>query len=155
MTSRHGWNYALRAGLAAGIATAIWQSLHLDRGFWIAISAVIVIQPDRRATIAKSWIRVVGTLIGAATATLAATFLTLNPVTAALVVGLTVALAWWIPMLREPLPLAAITAILVFSLDDEKHSLVMGLWRSVEIVGGVTIGLGLAAIPLPGETLKS
>ncbi len=103
---------------------------------------------------AKSLNRILGTLIGAATATLAATFLSLNPATAALVVGFTVALAWQSPNLREPLPLAAITAILVFTLDNEQRSLAVGLWRSVEIVGGVAIGLGLAAIPLPGETLQ-
>ena len=113
-----------------------------------------MIQPDRHATVAKSLNRVLGTMIGAAIATLAATFLSLNAATAALVVGCTVALGWQVPNLREPLPLAAITAVLVFTLDNEQRPLAIGLWRSVEIVGGVAIGLGLAAIPLPGETLQ-
>lgn len=150
--ARRGLYYALRTGAAAGVATAIWQSLHLNRGWWIAVAAVVVIQPDRHATMAKSLNRVLGTVIGAAIATLAATFLPLNAATAAVVVGCTVALGWQVPNLREPLPLAAITAVLVFTLDNEQGSLAIGLWRSVEIVAGVAIGLGLAAIPLPGET---
>jgi uncharacterized membrane protein YccC len=150
--ARRGLYYALRTGVAAGIATAIWQYLHLDRGWWIAVAAVVVIQPERTATMAKSLNRVLGTVIGAISATLAAMFLPLNPATATLVVAFTVALAWRFPNLREPLPLAAVTAILVFTLDDQQQSLSIGLWRSVEIIAGVAIGLGLAAIPLPGET---
>jgi uncharacterized membrane protein YccC len=154
-TLRRGLYYALRTGAAAGIATAIWQFLHLDRGLWIAVSAVVVIQVDRNATVGKSLSRVLGTLIGAATATLAATFLPLTPATAAIVVAATVALAWQAPNLREPLPLAAITAVLVFTLDNQQQSLTIGLWRAVEIIAGVLIGVAVAAIPLPGETSPS
>lgn len=146
-----GLYYALRTGAAAGIATAIWQTWHLDRGMWIAISAVVVIQPDRRATMTKSLNRVIGTVLGALTATFAATLLPLNFATVAVVVCATVRLAWQFEQLREPLPLAAITAILVFTLDNQDSSLTVGFWRSVEIVGGVAIGVVLAAIPLPGE----
>jgi uncharacterized membrane protein YccC len=148
-----GLYYSLRAGAAAGISTAIWQHWNIDRGWWIAVSAVVVIQPDRSATLAKSLARVLGTIIGALTATLAVLCLPFNALTAALVVSLTVVLAWRFPKLREPLPLASITAILVFTLDSQQGSLAIGLWRSVQIVGGVAIGVVLAAIPLPGERL--
>lgn len=146
-----GLYYALRTGAAAGIATAISQTWHVDRGLWIAVSAVVVIQPDRGATMAKSLSRVIGTVLGAVTATLAATFLPFNFVTVAVVVCATVGLAWQFQRLREPLPLAAITAILVFTLDSQDSSLTVGFWRFIEIVGGVAIGVVLAAIPLPGE----
>jgi uncharacterized membrane protein YccC len=149
-----GLYYALRTAAAAGIATAISQFMHLDRGWWIAVGAVVVIQPDRSATLAKSVNRVLGTVIGGVTATLAARFLPLNPATAALVVGLTVGVAWRFPNLREALPLAGITAVLVFTLDNQQHSLAVGLWRALEIITGVGIGLALAAIPLPGESIK-
>jgi uncharacterized membrane protein YccC len=148
---RTGMYYALRTGAAAGVATAIWHYLHLERGWWIAVSAVVVLQPDPTATMAKSANRILGTLIGAATATLAATFLPLNPLTAAVVVALTVGLAWSVPNLREPLPLTAVTAVLVFTLDNQQESIVIGLWRALEIFAGVAIGLAIAAIRLPGE----
>jgi uncharacterized membrane protein YccC len=149
-----GLYYALRTGTAAGIATAISQTWHVDRGLWIAVSAVVVIQPDRHATMAKSLSRVIGTVVGAVTATLAATLLPFSFLTVAMVVCATVGLAWQFQRLREPLPLAAITAILVFTLDSQDNSLTVGLWRFVEIVGGVAIGAILAAIPLPGERLR-
>ena len=64
-------------------------------------------------------------------------------------------LGWQVPNLREPLPLAAITAILVFTLDDQQGSLTVGFWCSVEIVAGVAVGLGLAVIPFPGESRQN
>jgi uncharacterized membrane protein YccC len=143
--------YALRTGVAAGVATAAWQLLHLDHGWWIAISAVVVVQPDRGATTAKSVNRVLGTLIGGLTATAAALFLPFDPLTAAVVVSVTILFGWWIPALREPLPLAAITALLVFTLDTQDHSLSAGAWRAIEIAAGVLIGLAVATIRLPGE----
>ncbi len=124
-----GLYYALRTGAAAGIATAISQTWHVDRALWIAVSAVVVIQPDRQATTAKSLNRVIGTVLGAVTATFAATMLPLNFATVAIVVCATVGLAWQFEQLREPLPLAAITAILVFTLDNQDNSLTVGFWR--------------------------
>ena len=148
---RRGLYYALRTGVAAAIATGIWQSWEINHGWWIAIAAVVVIQPHRADTRLKSLNRVVGTLIGTVTATLAALFLPLNFATAGIVVAVTVLLGWRLPNLREPLPMAAITAVLVFTLDKESQSLEVGFLRSVEIVIGVLIALVLAAIPLPGE----
>jgi uncharacterized membrane protein YccC len=42
--------YTVRAGLAAGITTAIWQGFDLTHGIWLTISAVVVIQPHRGDT---------------------------------------------------------------------------------------------------------
>jgi uncharacterized membrane protein YccC len=146
-----GLYYALRTGLAAGIGTALGEILNIDRGWWITLTAIIVVQPDRSATLAKSLTRIIGTLIGAVTATLAATLLPFNAGTAALVVALTVAVGWRFRRLREPLPLALITAVLVFTLDSQSQSLRAGLLRTCLIITGVGIGLGLSLIPLPGE----
>src|SRR5207237_6589486 len=60
--------YTIRAAAAAGIATALWQGLELTHGIWLAISAIVVLQPRRGETWAKGVNRVVGTLIGAAVA---------------------------------------------------------------------------------------
>lgn len=123
----------------------------MDRGWWIAIAAVVVVQPDRISTKIKSLNRVIGMILGSVTATVAALVLPLNALTVAGVVGITVAIGWRIPRLREPLPLAGITALLVFILDRQNDSIDVGLWRTVQIIIGVLIGLLIAAIPLPGE----
>src|SRR5437870_9052160 len=51
--------YTIRAAAAAGIATALWQGLELTHGIWLAISAIVVLQPrrarrGRRASTASS-----------------------------------------------------------------------------------------------------
>jgi len=49
------------------------------------------------------------------------------------------------------MPLAVVATVLVFTFDRQEHTLAAGLWRCVEIIAGVGIGLALTAIPFPGE----
>jgi uncharacterized membrane protein YccC len=143
--------YTIRAAAAAGITTALWQGLNLTHGIWLTISAVVVIQPRRSDTRAKGMNRVVGTLIGAAVATACAAVMPANAFTVALAVALTILLCWGSGRLRDPMPLAALTTVLVFTFDRQEHALAAGFWRCVEIIAGVGIGLALTAIPFPGE----
>jgi len=143
--------YTIRAAAGAGITTALWQGLNLTHGIWLTISAVVVIQPRRLDTWAKGVNRVVGTLIGAAVATLCAAVVPANALTVALAVALTILLCWGSGRLRDPMPLAVVATVLVFTFDRQEHTLAAGLWRCVEIIAGVGIGLALTAIPFPGE----
>lgn len=143
--------YTLRAAAAAGITTALWQGLNLTHGIWLTISAVVVIQPRRVDTRAKGMARVLGTLIGAGVATVCAAMMPANALTVAGAVALTILLCWGSGRLRDPMPMAALTTVLVFTFDRQEHTLVAGLWRCLEITAGVGIGLALTAIPFPGE----
>src|SRR5262245_21982341 len=143
--------YTIRAAAAAGITTALWQELNLTHGIWLTISAVVVIHPGRTETWAKGVNRVVGTLIGAVVATMFAEVMPANALTVALAVGLTILLCWGPGRLRDPMPLAALTTVLVFTFDRQEQSLAAGFWRCIEIIAGVGIGMALTAIPFPGE----
>ena len=143
--------YTIRAAAGAGIATALWQGLNLTHGIWLAVSAVVVIQPRRVDTWAKGMTRVVGTLIGAGVATVCAAVMPANAFTVAFAVALTILLCWGSGRLRDPMPMAALTTVLVFTFDRQEHALAAGLLRCVEIIVGVGIGLALTAIPFPGE----
>ena len=143
--------YTIRAAAAAGIATTLWQGLELTHGIWLAISAIVVLQPRRDQTWAKGVNRVVGTLIGAAVATACAAVLPANAFTVAGAVAVTILLCWSSGRLHDPMPLAALTTVLVFTFDRQEHALAAGFWRCAEIIGGVGIGLVLTAIPFPGE----
>lgn len=143
--------YTVRASAAAAIATALWQGLELTHGIWLAISAIVVLQPRRDETWAKGVSRIAGTFIGAAVATACATVLPANALTIGGAVAVTILLCWSSGRLHDPMPLAALTTVLVFTFDRQEHALAAGLWRCVEIVGGVAIGLVLTAIPFPGE----
>jgi len=61
--------YTVRASAAAAIATAVWQGLELTHGIWLAIPAIVVLQPRRDETWATGANRIVGTFIGAVVAT--------------------------------------------------------------------------------------
>ena len=143
--------YTIRAAAGAGITTALWQGLNLTHGIWLTISAVVVIQPGRVDTWAKGLNRVVGTLIGAAVATVCAAVMPANALTVGFAVALTILLCWGSGRLRDPMPLAALTTVLVFTFDRQEQALAAGFWRCVEIIAGVAIGLALTAIPFPGE----
>ena len=66
-------------------------------------------------------------------------------------VAVTILLCWSSGRLHDPMPLAALTTVLVFTFDRQEQALAAGLWRCAEIIGGVGIGLVLTAIPFPGE----
>ena len=60
----HTMRYALRAAVAASIAVAIWKWFGITRGYWIAFTVLIVLQPYFGATFQKAIDRVIGTVLG-------------------------------------------------------------------------------------------
>jgi len=67
--------YALRVGLVTAVAVALTGALGLKRGYWVTITAVIILQPYSGATSQRALQRVLGTVVGGAlTAMLAALF---------------------------------------------------------------------------------
>jgi uncharacterized membrane protein YccC len=67
--------YALRVGLVTTAAVLLTSALSLKRGYWITITAVIILQPYTGVTTQRALQRVLGTIVGGAlTAALAALF---------------------------------------------------------------------------------
>ncbi len=67
--------YALRVGLVTTAAVALTGALDLKRGYWVTITAVIILQPYSGATSQRALQRVLGTIVGGVlTAALAALF---------------------------------------------------------------------------------
>ncbi len=56
--------YALRSAIAATVALFIYKWFHIDHGYWLPFSVMIIIQPYFGATFKKAIDRVVGTLLG-------------------------------------------------------------------------------------------
>jgi uncharacterized membrane protein YccC len=56
--------YALRSAIAASVAMFIFKWFHIDHGYWLPFSVMIVIQPYFSATLKRGMDRVVGTLLG-------------------------------------------------------------------------------------------
>lgn len=67
--------YALRVGLVTTAAVLLTAAFGLKRGYWVTITAVIILQPYAGLTSQRALQRVLGTLVGGAlTAALAALF---------------------------------------------------------------------------------
>lgn len=60
----HTMRYVLRSAVVAGIAMAVWKIFNIQRGYWIAFTVLIVLQPYFGATIQKARDRTIGTVLG-------------------------------------------------------------------------------------------
>jgi uncharacterized membrane protein YccC len=67
--------HAIRLAAAMTIATLVWQWTGVPRGYWIALTALIVLKPEFHDTFSRGLARVAGTLLGAGVATLIAVLL--------------------------------------------------------------------------------
>lgn len=66
---------ALRFSIVLAIAMILGRHFEADRGYWIPLTAAIVLKPDFQATFVRGAGRIAGTLVGAVAATLAITLL--------------------------------------------------------------------------------
>ncbi|PJJ75606.1 putative membrane protein YccC [Thermoflavifilum aggregans] len=58
------FRYALRLSLSMGIGVAVYLWFHIPHGYWLAMTTMIVLQPEFGATLQKASQRVQGTLGG-------------------------------------------------------------------------------------------
>jgi hypothetical protein len=57
--------YSLRLAVTIGIATEIYRRLHYPSGYWIPMTALLVLKPGLTDTISRTIARVLGTMCGA------------------------------------------------------------------------------------------
>ena len=62
--------HAIRLGVILAIATALYRVFPLQRGYWIPLTALIVLKPDFTTTFTRGAARSVGTILGALLTTL-------------------------------------------------------------------------------------
>ena len=78
--------YALRAALTLGLAAAFYRVLKIPNGYWIPMTAAIILRADMRQTITRGFARMTGTLLGTVLATIAASLLRPGPLALSLLV---------------------------------------------------------------------
>jgi uncharacterized membrane protein YccC len=75
LTFRSGFaHHGIRLAVVLGIATLAAHVLPLGRGYWIALTAAIVLRNDFQSTFTRGVARVIGTLAGAVVASIVAFF---------------------------------------------------------------------------------
>ncbi|MBS1805743.1 MAG: FUSC family protein [Acidobacteria bacterium] len=71
--------YALRAAITLGLAAALYRTLKIPNGYWIPMTAAIVLRADMRQSITRGFARMTGTILGTVLATIAASLLRPGP----------------------------------------------------------------------------
>ena len=61
---------SLRSAVVMSLAMVLGRHFEADRGYWIPMTAAIVLRPDFQTTFVRGFARIAGTLVGAIVATL-------------------------------------------------------------------------------------
>jgi hypothetical protein len=84
--------YASTIGVMIAAALGLERTLGVDNGYWVPMTALIIVKPNQHDTLVRTVQRVVGTLIGAGAATFLAALLRPSQLTLAICVAV---LAWF------------------------------------------------------------
>lgn len=83
--------YSLRLAVTVGVSTEIYRQLHSASGYWIPMTAMLVLKPGLADTASRAIARTLGTVAGAWAVSLLVAHLAPSPLTLAV---LTVVFAW-------------------------------------------------------------
>lgn len=107
---------ALRAALTLGVAAALYRTLKIPNGYWIPMTAAIVLRADMRQSITRGLARMTGTILGTVLATIAASLLRPGPLVLSVLVLLFVWCACsllWVNYAMFVVPLTAYVVTLL------------------------------------------
>jgi hypothetical protein len=137
---RHGLRFG--AALAAGVA--IYRLIDLgDHGYWVPLTILFVLRPDRSQTLERIGMRAAGTVVGLVVATALAALLGEDPVPTAIVLTIAAACFYALLAIQYALFTTAITAYVVLLTDALGAPPVEA---ADERAIGTAIGIAVAAI---------
>jgi hypothetical protein len=151
--STAGGRHALRVAMAMGLGSLAHNGLGLPHGYWMPMTAAILLKPDLHETAVRGLARLGGTLVGAGVVTLITA--TVRPDATALNVGLLVAIwaCFALQKVNYALHSTCITAYVVFTLAaaglPEPST---AAYRVIATLGGALIALLVHAVPLQRKT---
>ncbi|MBV9795264.1 MAG: FUSC family protein [Actinobacteria bacterium] len=93
-TETEAGRHALRLAVVAGIGEIIAQASGLPHGYWIVLTALIVLRPDYASTIFRGVQRAAGTVVGAGLGLATALLLHVGPGVLVAVVGVTMTVSY-------------------------------------------------------------
>ncbi len=140
------FRHAVRQGVTLALATALYRitPLPIERGYWIALTALLVLRPDFSTTFTRGIARLLGTLLGAVLTTVLVA--TIAPAKEILVLldALAAYLAFSFLLANYALFSAFITVEVVFLLTFvEPQPLVTAAYRATDTIIGGVLALGL------------
>ncbi|MBV9471055.1 MAG: FUSC family protein [Abitibacteriaceae bacterium] len=66
------FQHALRLGVVSALAVALYKGLHIEHGYWMIITVLVIIKPDLPSTQQRALERLVGSVVGGLLAVLLA-----------------------------------------------------------------------------------
>ena len=108
--------YAIRMGISLGVCTEIYRRLHFASGYWIPMTALLVLKPDVTDTLSRVIARMLGTMSGAIAASFLLAHLRPGPVVLAIGAVTFAWLAYGLLNVNYALFTMAVTSYIVFLL---------------------------------------
>lgn len=146
---RHG----IRFGTALAVGVAVYRIFDMDdHGFWIPLTILFVMRPDRDQTYLRLLLRAAGTALGLLIATVAADAID-NDLVIAAILFLAAGFCFGLLTVQYALFTAAVTTYVVLLID----TLGENPWRAAELRAiGTAVGILIAFLafvvwPTPGE----
>ena len=147
--------YAIRSAVAATLALFLYKWLHIDHGYWLPFSVMIVIQPYFGATFRKARDRIIGTLLGG----IAGGLLLHTPAGLhAKELFLFLTFTMMVYYVRKQYAIAAfaitLNLVLLFNLDSSYNNMLL-VTRALCTIGGALLAVlsGVALLPTWDEKL--
>lgn len=116
-TATDARHYALRQAITLAVAAEVEHHTGLPNGYWVPMTALLVLRPAFQPTFQRGVLRVAGTIVGAALATLLVRTFPLDAAATAMLSALFAWLAYSLINVNYGLFAIFLTAYIVFLLD--------------------------------------
>jgi uncharacterized membrane protein YccC len=141
--------YALRLAATVGVATEIYRRLHYPSGYWIPMTALLVLEPGLTDTVSRAVARVLGTMCGA----IVISFILARVHPTSIVLAAFTALFAWLSYalvnVNYALFSTAVTGYIVFLLSlNEVPGPTIALHRTISTAlgGGIALSIRIVVI---------
>lgn len=147
---------ALRAGLAIFIAVAFYHFAHITQGYWIPMTALIIMQVTLGATLRKGLQRFLGTIAGILIATMILALIH-QPIFIEIILVITIFLTFYLKIPRVVnygIFVTGITIVIILFLTIiyPERSLTLAQARVYDTILGAVIGITVSLFVLPNRT---
>jgi uncharacterized membrane protein YgaE (UPF0421/DUF939 family) len=136
---------SLRTALAAVFSFLLARLLGMPEAYWAPISAIIVVQSTLGAAATISWQRLAGTVFGAGSGALLATYFRNNLWTFGLTVFL-LGLVCALLRLGSAYRFAGVTLAIVVLIPRDRAAWIIAEHRFVEVTAGIAVALLLSGL---------
>jgi len=141
------WAHAARLATALTLAVAVYEAFGMRFGYWLPVTVLFVLRPDRDATIVRALERATGTMVGVALASVLVTTWHPSKLAMVLLLAALAAAGYAFYFANYALSSALLTVLVALLVEFGGGSPVGALGdRLIDTVAGAAIGLAAIAV---------